>query len=269
MRETEQQLPRPAHLVITPVGVGSLAQAVVSHSKREGSSTAVIAVEPDGAACLYKSLLKNKLISLETTLTIMAGLECGTPSASAWPLLQAGVDASLTVSDFESHEAAMSLQKAGIPAGPCGSAGLATLPRLTAGDKAKLGLGGDSIVLLLCTEGSRDYEIPKNIRSANLDEISAVRYIAAWLEHHGVETYLVRDKDDIPSIAAIVQGLGDSGLVFDVRTDTVASVDNSETLDGTVTCAESSRPRVTGTSLDLANAMLTLAGRVSHPKSQL
>ncbi|KAF5576974.1 diaminopropionate ammonia-lyase [Fusarium pseudocircinatum] len=284
MREAEQQLPRSADLVITPVGVGSLAQAVVSHSKREGSSTAVMAVEPDGAACLYKSLVKNKLVSLETTLTIMAGLECGTPSASAWPLLQAGVDASLTVSDFESHEAAMSLQKAGIPAGPCGSAGLAALRRLTLGDKAKLGLGSDSIVVLLCTEGSRDYETPRSvwvhdpselvrvldqIRSTGWGEISAVRYIVAWLEHHGVETYLVREGDNVPLIAAMVQGEGDSGLVLDQRTVTVASVDNGESIDGTAMCGELGRIRVTGTSSDLANAMLALASRVSDPKSQL
>src|SRR4051812_22351778 len=119
LREVDLQLQgEQANLVIAPVGVGSFAQAVVSHFRREGSSTSVMAVEPDTAACLWKSLARGELTPQRTTPTIMAGLDCGTPSSIAWPLLRAGVEASVTVSDFESHQSALYLQSLGISAGP-------------------------------------------------------------------------------------------------------------------------------------------------------
>jgi hypothetical protein len=48
-------------IVVTPVGVGSLAQAVDSHYKRSGNhnSTKIITVEPDTAVCLKVSLKRG------------------------------------------------------------------------------------------------------------------------------------------------------------------------------------------------------------------
>lgn len=66
MREIDDQLDgRTPDLVVTPVGVGSLAQAVVVHFKAEGRSTAVLTVEPDTAACLWKSLKKGEVAPSE------------------------------------------------------------------------------------------------------------------------------------------------------------------------------------------------------------
>ncbi|KAH7192577.1 tryptophan synthase beta subunit-like PLP-dependent enzyme [Fusarium flagelliforme] len=161
MREVDDQLGSTnADLVIAPVGVGSFAQSVVSHFKRNGAFTSMITVEPDTAACLWKSLENGELTDISTTGTIMAGLNCGCPSTIAWELLKNGVDASLTVSDYEAHEAVQYLQSHGINAGPCGGATLAALRRLTASDKNKLGLHGHSTVVLFCTERNRDYEVP-------------------------------------------------------------------------------------------------------------
>lgn len=57
LREIDEQLTaRCADIAIVPVGVGSLAQAVVAHAKAAGRSTLVITVEPDTAACLRQSL---------------------------------------------------------------------------------------------------------------------------------------------------------------------------------------------------------------------
>ncbi|CAG7559711.1 unnamed protein product [Fusarium equiseti] len=163
MREVDDQLGSTnTDLVIAPVGVGSFAQSVVSHFKRTGASTSTITVEPDTAACLWKSLENGELTEISTTGTIMAGLNCGCPSTIAWELLKNGVDASLTVSDYEAHEAVQYLQSHGINAGPCGGATLAALRRLTASDKNKLGLHGHSTVVLFCTERNRDYELPRS-----------------------------------------------------------------------------------------------------------
>ena len=164
LREVDDQLgDKSIDLVITPVGVGSLAQSVVNHFKAPGRQAAVVTVEPDTAACLWMSLRKGEPVITRTTPTIMAGLDCGAVSTIAWPLLKAGVDASVTVSDYEAHLAAVDLRSMGVDAGPCGSAPLAALRRLTAEEKSKLGLTRDSVILLLCTEASREYDIPRNV----------------------------------------------------------------------------------------------------------
>ncbi|KAG9259111.1 tryptophan synthase beta subunit-like PLP-dependent enzyme [Emericellopsis atlantica] len=161
LREIDEQLGnKNVDLVVCPVGVGSLALSVLTHFKREGRQTAMVTVEPDTAACLWTSVHKGEWTAIETTPTIMAGLDCGQVSTTAWPFLRDGVDACLTVSDYEAHMALGDLKAAGVHAGPCGSSPLAALRRLRGEDGADLGLTGESTVVLICTEGTRDYMIP-------------------------------------------------------------------------------------------------------------
>lgn len=246
MREIDEQLgDQTPDLVIAPVGVGSFMQAVVSHYKAPGQHSRVLAVEPDTAACLYKSLTKGEPVALETTPTIMTGLDCGTVSSIAWPVLQAGVDASLTVSDYEAHEACGLLHSLGVSAGPCGSAPMAALRRLTSSDKAALGLDESSVVVLLCTEGHREYPVPRNvsfddaqslaqtlvqINSANPGtgnvpgpgETEIARYITAWLEHRDIETHWLEPTHGRPSVVGVVRGTGKGkSLMFNGHIDTV------------------------------------------------
>lgn len=61
------------NIILTPVGVGSLATAVTTHYSKEGTHTAVVAVEPDTAACLWRALEAGEVVPLETTYTIMQG----------------------------------------------------------------------------------------------------------------------------------------------------------------------------------------------------
>ena len=151
MAEIDEQLPEniKPDVVVTPVGVGSLAQSVVSHFKRSGTSTIILAVEPDTAACFYQSTQQGDIVPIHTSPTIMSGLDCGTVSTIAWSLLKSGMDATLTISDYEAHTAALDLQALGVDAGPCGSASLAALRRLTAADREQLGLNDESVVVLL------------------------------------------------------------------------------------------------------------------------
>jgi diaminopropionate ammonia-lyase len=62
-------------LVVTPVGVGSLGQAVVTHFKDalRAQKTAIVAVEPVAAACLKTSLEKGTMTSIKTGYTICTG----------------------------------------------------------------------------------------------------------------------------------------------------------------------------------------------------
>ena len=164
MSEIDEQLNHEnIDLVVVPVGVGSLAQAVVTHSKAAERSTAVLTVEPESAACLRASLATGDPKALDTTPTIMAGLDCGTVSSIAWPVLKHGVDASTVVSDRLAHEATVYLDSRGVPAGPCGAAPLAALRALTNQEIRALGLDGNSVVVLLCTEGSRHYVTPPEV----------------------------------------------------------------------------------------------------------
>ena len=131
-------------LVVVPAGVGSLAQAAVTHFRSRGAATRVMTVEPTAAACVLASLEAGELTTITTGETIMAGLNCGTPSALAWPYLRSGLDAAVAVTEDECRAALPELHAAGISAGPCGAASLAGLRRS--------GLTGSA--LLLSTEGT-------------------------------------------------------------------------------------------------------------------
>lgn len=161
LMEIDEQIPKHADVVVVPIGVGSLGEAVVSHSKMAGRSTRVLAVEPDTAACLYKSLSAGNSIPIRTSYTIQTGMNCGTVSTTAWPILKAGVDASTTISDLEVHKAVQYLESVDIGAGPCGAAPLAALRYMASTNPEILGLDENSVVVLICTEGSREYRLPK------------------------------------------------------------------------------------------------------------
>ncbi|KFY73593.1 hypothetical protein V499_06353 [Pseudogymnoascus sp. VKM F-103] len=144
-------------IITTPVGVGSLATAVVTHAKSRGRSITILAVEPDTAGCLHTSLKASQMIPIKTPGTIMTGLDCGTVSTAAWPVLRAGIDASVTVSDSSCHDAVLYLTRHGIFLGPCGAAGLAALLSIGPTEPESVGLNSDSVVVILGTEGPRPY----------------------------------------------------------------------------------------------------------------
>jgi hypothetical protein len=240
MFEIEEQLKdEQATHVFAPIGVGSFAQAVTTHFRCKGSATSIIGVEPDTAACLWKSLSRGTPTAIETLPTIMAGLDCGTVSTTAWPILSKGLRASLTVSDFEAHYASVYLQSCGISAGPCSGSTVAALRRLSSKDRTRLGINSDSVIILPCTEGARDYDLPldvsiedhvklaqllEQITSANSSMSSApghretaiARYIAAWLEHRDLEYEWTESTSGRPSIVAMARSYGSSkSLIFD------------------------------------------------------
>jgi diaminopropionate ammonia-lyase len=160
LAEVDSELGSTPDLVVVPVGVGSLAEAVVRHYRRaDRPRPAVMSVEPDTAACLLASLSARRPVTVSTAATVMAGLNCGTVSASAWPVLAAGLDAAVAVSDEDALQAVAGLDDAGISSGPCGAATLAGAraalgPNAAEDRRACLQLGPDSVVVLLSTEGN-------------------------------------------------------------------------------------------------------------------
>jgi diaminopropionate ammonia-lyase len=164
VREVDAQLAERGagvpDLVVVPVGVGSLAQAVVTHYRSGPPDTApaLLSVEPDTAACVLASLRAGAPTSVGTGRTVMAGLNCGTVSSLAWPYLAGGLDSAVAVTDPDAVAAARDLAALGIPAGPCGAASLAgARAALHAGadgsPRVALRIGARSVVVLLSTEG--------------------------------------------------------------------------------------------------------------------
>jgi diaminopropionate ammonia-lyase len=160
LAEIDAELGGAPDLVIVPVGVGSLAEAVVRHYRRPDlPRPALMSVEPDTAACVLASLNAGQPVSVSTAATVMAGLNCGTVSASAWPVLSSGLDAAVAVTDAEALDAVATLDEAGISSGPCGAATLAAARAVLGPDapqarRAALGLARDAVVVLLSTEGN-------------------------------------------------------------------------------------------------------------------
>ncbi|MGW1019981.1 diaminopropionate ammonia-lyase [Streptomyces niveus] len=164
--EIDEQLTEGGHaagpdLVAVPVGVGSLAQAVVTHyrSRPSGQSPALLSVEPEAAACVLESLGLGEPVSVSTGETTMAGLNCGTPSSIAWPFLRDGLDAAVAVTDLDSAVAAGDLAALGVSSGPCGAASLAGVRVALTGEggeerRTALGLDASSVLVLLSTEGT-------------------------------------------------------------------------------------------------------------------
>jgi diaminopropionate ammonia-lyase len=113
---------------------------VVRHYRRPGAAhPRVLLAEPDTAACVLASLTAGRPVTVPTAGTVMAGLNCGTVSGSAWPVLRAGCDAAVAVSDDDALRAAGDLGWLGVSSGPSGA--------------AALDLGDDAVVVLLSTEG--------------------------------------------------------------------------------------------------------------------
>jgi len=171
--EVQQQQPPDTKidLVFVQAGVGALAAAAAWYYNREhySSRPTLVTVEPTDADCLLESICSpdgNPRQSQGAQNSIMAGLNCGTPSPIAWPLIRAGFDMFIAVPDEFSVRAMRSFyfpegNDPRIISGESGAAGLAALLALRE-DKSlnqardHLHLSSDSTILLLNTEGDTD-----------------------------------------------------------------------------------------------------------------
>ena len=158
-------------VVLVPSGVGALAAAAAWHFRGVHSDEQVklISVEPGAAACLLESArtADGRAVAGHGKLdSIMAGLNCGTPSRIAWPLVRDSYDAFLAVDDSAAVRAVRTYYypepgDSQITSGESGAATLAGLLALTGADtppetRRALALGAHARVLLLNTEGATD-----------------------------------------------------------------------------------------------------------------
>lgn len=163
----------PSHFFV-PIGVGALAAAAIVAARHRMPPAAVIGVEPDQAACVLKSLKAGSPVAVPGPHeSIMAGLNCDTPSPIAWPVLAAGLNVAIAISDDAAKEAMRVLARAGIVAGETGAASLGGLMALTEAPngndlRSRIHLDKRARVLILATEGATDPEAWEKITRRSL-----------------------------------------------------------------------------------------------------
>lgn len=150
-------------VISVQIGVGALASAVVRHEWRgKHEPLRIVGVEPADAACALVSIEKGEPATVPGPhRSVMAGLNCGTPSSIAWPLLKRGIDAFVAIDDEWAQEAVRRLAESGVRAGESGAAGLAGLLKLRADEDAAavveaVSLTEESSVLVIVTEAVTD-----------------------------------------------------------------------------------------------------------------
>lgn len=146
---TSERIPEPT-VVAAQMGVGAFA-AAVARAFASRPARLLLGVEPVGADCVTVSLERGHIVTLPGDQTsIMAGLNCGTPSPIAWPDVSHAFTEMAVVPDSAAEQAIRLLHADGIDAGESGAAGLAGL--LAIRDQ----LRPDDIVLTFVTEGPTD-----------------------------------------------------------------------------------------------------------------
>ena len=150
-------------------GVGSWAASGIWYylNRYRSYRPKIVLVEPAESCGVFDSFVKGERTSPSGNLkTIMAGLNCGIPSKSAWNIIKNGCDGVIKISDNQ-VKASMRLfyhSKIGdskIISGESGAAGLAGLVKCLNDSKLEdlnkyIGLNKNSRVLLFNTEGDTD-----------------------------------------------------------------------------------------------------------------
>jgi diaminopropionate ammonia-lyase len=175
---------RPAFThVFLQGGVGGLAAGVASYLWEHYGARrpSFIVVEPQQADCLYQSAIAGRAARATGSVdSIMAGLACGEASPLAWKILERCIDYFMTIGDDDAVAAMRSLaagsdRDAPLIVGESGAAGYAGLAALMKdSDLAdRAGLGPDSNVLVISTEGATAPSVYRQLVGESADTIAA------------------------------------------------------------------------------------------------
>lgn len=160
----------PTH-VFAQAGVGSFAGAVQGYFTNVygGKSPRVSVVEAQACDCLYRSAKSKEYTIVEgDTRTIMAGLNCGSPSTISWEILKNHTEFFFSCPDWVSAKGMRILSSplrgdTRVISGESGAVGAGLLAALMSGAdgdldgfRQQLGLDKSSVVLLFSTEGDTD-----------------------------------------------------------------------------------------------------------------
>ena len=168
---------KPSHCFLQ-AGVGAFAGAVIAHFKAMLGADApqCIVVEPHQANCIYKTAVAadGKIHSVVGDLqTLMAGLACGEPNAVSWSILRDYARAYFSCPDYIAANG-MRILAAPLPgdtpivSGESGAVTTGIVQWLMQNPAAEsqrkqLGLGKDSTVLVISTEGNTAPDVYRNV----------------------------------------------------------------------------------------------------------
>jgi diaminopropionate ammonia-lyase len=172
----------PTH-VLVQAGVGALAASVCATfwQKWGASRPKFIIIEPEHADCFFQSgQVGHPVIVTGDLETVMAGLACGEVSPVAWDILKNGIDCYATLADKFALEGMRVLANPvgddpKIVSGETGSTGLGLLMAAHENTVAwnTLGLGPESRVLMIGSEGDTDPTIYKQVVGRTAEEVLA------------------------------------------------------------------------------------------------
>ncbi len=169
LEEMRKQQQTPTH-VFLQAGVGAMPAGVVGYLTQTMDKKPVIAiVEPVTVNCIYASAnaANGKRHSIQgDPVTIMAGLNCGTPCQLSWPILRDFAEFYISVPDYVAAHGmrAYANPVAGDPKIISGESGAATLGALElilsnpefAEVREAMNINEDSVILLINSEGDTD-----------------------------------------------------------------------------------------------------------------
>lgn len=130
LKLNEEHKPPPDILVLQ-AGVGAFAAAGIRYAKTIWPDTEIWIVEPNSANCLQESAMlgDGEPVSIPAHGdTIMAGLNCGTPSLTAWKMIKDNADLFISIEDEWTRKAMRYFADYGnIVSGESGGSGFAAL----------------------------------------------------------------------------------------------------------------------------------------------
>jgi diaminopropionate ammonia-lyase len=170
----------PTHIFLQ-AGVGGLAAAIAAYaSQRLGPNAPdIVVVEPERAACLLASAKAGRSVTIpHGKATVMAMLECATPSPIAFEILRSLADGFVTLREDEATDVMKQLANplggdAAIVSGESGGTGLAGFIACQRDPQARthLGLGAHSRILIFNSEGATDPAIYTGIVGRAPEEV--------------------------------------------------------------------------------------------------
>jgi diaminopropionate ammonia-lyase len=172
-------------IVVAPIGVGALMAAAVAHYRARSDDVVLVGVEPADADCVLRS---SRAGHIETVpgphRSIMVGLNCGTPSPLAWPLVSRGADWFVSIDDGWARQAMRALAGAGVVAGETGAAALGGFTAFATGPESEArreaaGIDDTTTVLILCTEGATDPVGYRAVVGRDADTVGRVMTVAS------------------------------------------------------------------------------------------
>ena len=153
----EQMAGEQPDVALIPIGVGSLAVAAAAHWPDE--TPRLVGLEPETAACALESIRAGEPVSVPGPHdSIMAGLNAGSVSELAWPVLRDRFDAFCAIDDNWAEDGMRRLAAIGIDAGEVSGGTVGAALAICTNDDARdaLGIDEETSMFLLLTEGVTD-----------------------------------------------------------------------------------------------------------------